>query len=87
VIKSLGILVEIYLHLQQSSHIAAGTLLFSQILMIQSFEIQSSIIFSSASCILTDISNTNIVFPFNYGAFDGLFMLMNQLLNQVFKSS
>ena len=38
---------------------------------------------ASAILMITDITEVNVKAPFNYGIFDGLLMLINQMLNQV----
>jgi hypothetical protein len=40
---------------------------------------------SSALSVLTDLTQIQVKFPFNYGVLDGLVMLLNQMLNQVIK--
>jgi fused-like protein len=84
-VKSSSLFFEIFLHSQLASHIAAGALLFSQLLMIECpLEVQPShMMLSSALSIINDISNISVICPFNYGALDGLFMLLNQMLDQV----
>lgn len=76
-------LFNIFLHSQIASHTAAGALLFTQLLLIGCpCEVQPDVMIASAISVLTDLSLIHVKCPFNYGIFDGLLMLLNQMLNQ-----
>ena len=46
-------------------------------------EVQPESMITSAISVLTDLTETHVRCPFNYGILDGLLMLLNQMLNQV----
>lgn len=76
-------LFNIFLQSQIASHTAAGALLFTQLLLIGCpCEVQPDVMIASAISVLTDLSLIHVKCPFNYGIFDGLLMLLNQMLNQ-----
>jgi fused-like protein len=78
-----GQLFNIFLQSQIASHTAAGALLFTQLLLIGCpCEVQPDVMIASAISALTDLSLIHVKCPFNYGIFDGLLMLLNQMLNQ-----
>ncbi len=77
----------VFLQSQIASHTAAGALLFNQLLLIGCpCEVQPESMVASALSVLTDLTQIQVKCPFNYGVLDGLLMLLNQMLNQVFES-
>jgi fused-like protein len=84
IINSSALLFEVFLQSQSPNHISAGALVFSQLLLIGApLEVQPGTMLASAVSLLTELSGVNVKCPFNYGALDGLLMLLNQMLDQV----
>ncbi|XP_064647326.1 serine/threonine-protein kinase 36-like isoform X2 [Lineus longissimus] len=77
------LMVTVFLESQIASHTAAAALLFSQLIYCgQSVEVHPEDMLMAALSSFTDLTQVLVRCPFDYGIFDGVLLLMCQLLMQ-----
>ncbi|XP_074643571.1 serine/threonine-protein kinase 36-like [Tubulanus polymorphus] len=81
--ENAGLIVSIFLESQIASHTAASALLFSQLIYCGcAVEVQPEEMLMAALSSFTDLTQILVRCPFDYGIFDGVLLLMCQLLMQ-----